>query len=678
MLNQKNLTSTQQFFLVAFIILIGVFLRVYKSGTLGLIGNEDYVANAVQGILKTGLPLYPSGAYYPRSLPFTYLVSLAVSTFGFSESIIRLPSIIFSILTILVGYLLAARLFGIRVALIAALLLTFSDWEIMMGKTARMYGMFSFFLLLSIWLLDKAYLERGRVLKVVTLITILITCFTQRLAIILIPIILFYYFYRRPEGKSVYFLIISVFVVFLGFYINTSVVSHFYSQAIKEEKALIKSFEYAPAINNSKSIAEEKVKQFKGLWEKITESTLVESFTEKHLGLLIGGLKSNPKIILIFMLSYLIFMRTYWPWGNINSKSYLLYFISVFSLVVLQQLMLVLLLSLFYLLYSRLLGIPINRQQLSKILGIILIGAVFWLLIGFYILKGSYLENFYASVSFLLGFPLGFARFFIIPYTFLFLLALISLSIAIKRYLDYGQIDSVGFIALIFFGIVFFILGFHPYAIYRDKPRYIAFLNPYFLILAAIAIDYLIRIIFESKFKKLDNIGKVLILPVVLLFLLLVIRETIYPTYYLINTKYGNNPTPDLTLGRFHSFYPDNKTPALFVKENLASSDIVIAMDALAYYVYSSKIDYQLRVAGGNDAERWLGKNTIFTDDTLQLVINQNRTKNIWIVLDGEMMNKYKDNSEWDSIFNLVKVMAGDPVYVGLDKLSSVYLIKSF
>ena len=209
------------------IIAIGTLLRLYRFGDLAITGNEDYVANAVQGVLETWLPLYPSGALYPRSLPLTYLTALSVNLFGYDEFALRIPSTVFSILSILVGYLLAARLFGTRVAVLAALLLAFSDWEILLGRTARMYGMLSFFLLLSTLLLDKAVMEGGRVNKLLSLTSIVVTCFIHKLAIMLLPFSIFYFLFRRPRGKAAFYLLVSGIVIILAYAGNQKLENHF-------------------------------------------------------------------------------------------------------------------------------------------------------------------------------------------------------------------------------------------------------------------------------------------------------------------------------------------------------------------------------------------------------------------------------------------------------------------
>ena len=49
---------------------LAVILRLYDLGSPGLTQNEDYVMLCVRGILERGVPVFPSGVFYPRAVPF--------------------------------------------------------------------------------------------------------------------------------------------------------------------------------------------------------------------------------------------------------------------------------------------------------------------------------------------------------------------------------------------------------------------------------------------------------------------------------------------------------------------------------------------------------------------------------------------------------------------------------
>src|SRR3984893_7580045 len=74
---------------------------------------------------------------------------------GSGEGFIRGLSVLFSVATVPVIYLLGARLFGRRAGLLAALLLTVNAYHIHYAQEARSYAMFVFFAVLATWLFAR-------------------------------------------------------------------------------------------------------------------------------------------------------------------------------------------------------------------------------------------------------------------------------------------------------------------------------------------------------------------------------------------------------------------------------------------------------------------------------------------------------------------------------------------
>ncbi len=76
------------------ILSVGVFLRFWGLGNVGLHGDEETMAMPAMAILETGHPYLPSGMYYSRALLNIYLMSGSAWIFGESEWAFRLPSAI--------------------------------------------------------------------------------------------------------------------------------------------------------------------------------------------------------------------------------------------------------------------------------------------------------------------------------------------------------------------------------------------------------------------------------------------------------------------------------------------------------------------------------------------------------------------------------------------------------
>jgi len=140
---------------------VGFWLRARHLGALGLVVDEGNQALAVQGILEHGLPRLETGQLYTRALPFLYLQAASAAVFGLNEFSLRLPSALFGVGAILMAFVLARTVLGLRVAVLTALLMTCSVWEIEMSRYARFYTAFQFMYLTALWCFYRGFLLDG-------------------------------------------------------------------------------------------------------------------------------------------------------------------------------------------------------------------------------------------------------------------------------------------------------------------------------------------------------------------------------------------------------------------------------------------------------------------------------------------------------------------------------------
>jgi hypothetical protein len=71
--------------ILAVLLAVAGWLRLANLGALGLQVDEGVQGLAVEGWLRTGLPVLPSGAVYQRSIPFMGLQVAAAGWFGLDE-----------------------------------------------------------------------------------------------------------------------------------------------------------------------------------------------------------------------------------------------------------------------------------------------------------------------------------------------------------------------------------------------------------------------------------------------------------------------------------------------------------------------------------------------------------------------------------------------------------------
>lgn len=129
--------------------------RFYGLGSLSFYGDEETTAFPARSMAQGGNAAMPSGMLYHRALPQTWLNALSAQVVGLDRELsYRVPAAFFGTLTIPIFFLMARPLVGAAAALLAALLLAFSDWHIATSREARMYAPFLFFYLaaaLSLW-----------------------------------------------------------------------------------------------------------------------------------------------------------------------------------------------------------------------------------------------------------------------------------------------------------------------------------------------------------------------------------------------------------------------------------------------------------------------------------------------------------------------------------------------
>ncbi len=134
------MSKKNMIFLIA-ILAIGLLIRVFHLGFEGLWLDEAYTARLVQSSTE-GIIKGAAADVYP---PFFYLFLHSWTlVFGESEFSLRFPSVIFSLLTILVAWKMGEKNQEVSVGFIAAIMLTFSPFSIRYAQEARAYSLLAF------------------------------------------------------------------------------------------------------------------------------------------------------------------------------------------------------------------------------------------------------------------------------------------------------------------------------------------------------------------------------------------------------------------------------------------------------------------------------------------------------------------------------------------------------
>ncbi len=177
---------------VIFFISAGLVLRISDLGANSLWLDESISSIAALAFLEKGIPVLPSGLFYGRGLLNTFLIASSFAIFGINEFAARLPSVLFGVLTILIVYFIASRFGNKRIGIIAALLITFSVWEIAWSRQARMYQQLQFFYILSLYLFYEFTRTKSLKMLVLLVFSALGTVISHEFGYALIPVFLIY------------------------------------------------------------------------------------------------------------------------------------------------------------------------------------------------------------------------------------------------------------------------------------------------------------------------------------------------------------------------------------------------------------------------------------------------------------------------------------------------------
>ncbi len=163
-----------------------IWLRFYNLGRLGLWGDEGFTYLSVEGILKYGWPILPSGNPYLKDILFSYLSAIPAFFFGMSELTVRFTNAFWGVALIPVFYSIVKKYFPFPIALLGALILTLSHWEIEFARHARYYCQLQFFYLVALYFFNRGFTESKVKYQWWSLLFFVFACLTHQLAYTLV------------------------------------------------------------------------------------------------------------------------------------------------------------------------------------------------------------------------------------------------------------------------------------------------------------------------------------------------------------------------------------------------------------------------------------------------------------------------------------------------------------
>ena len=225
--------------IVMAILLIGIILRFIAIDKIPIGINVDEagmaydaycIANYGTDRYANPYPIYMINYGGGQSALYTYLVAILIKIFGFSLFIVRMPAFLFSILYMIIAYLLVKQFKSEKFSIFILFLIVTCPWHFMQSRWGLDCNLMSTLMLLSIYLLLKAKSNWGNILAG---ISFGITLYSYAISYLIIPVFLVFsliylLYIRKIKFSNIIVLGIPLFIfsipLILNIFVNKGII----------------------------------------------------------------------------------------------------------------------------------------------------------------------------------------------------------------------------------------------------------------------------------------------------------------------------------------------------------------------------------------------------------------------------------------------------------------------
>lgn len=659
---------------IIFFSFIAFFLRVRNLGGLGFAADEELTALAVKGLIENGYPVMPSGMPYLRGLPFSYLLELSVYVFGFNEFSLRLPSVLFATLKIPLVYFLTKLVLDKGTAILVTIIISFSVFDIQISRLARMYSMFGFFYLLSLYIFYRGFIKGEKICRWVTPLLFIFTFLIHDLGVTLLFLFLLPLLLKNYNFITKKFLIGLFFIVGFASLSILSLKKWFYFYLMPENDSL------------SMEVQKSLLDKIWGLPMKIFYMPDLNLF--RHL------MMSKPSFLAIVISIIMIFLYLILRKYQKGEKDLYVYYtvILIAAFFHLYTIAIIIFLSYLYKTQKGLYGI--SQRPAIIWLSILALTFILWFLYGLFIWKGGDYSITNTSnlirriIKSLIAYPAPHIRIFFEAFPKMSIIVILALSMVFHKIATEKSKINLLFLFYSFISPLLISGIVHEWT----QTRYIYHLYPIFIMLYSwVIISLVSKIIgmmlkglerypipygsFSLYIKKYKNLAFIFVLIFILHYTLNL--HSIRESYAVSNYTYGRNTYP--VLDGYES-YPDHKGAGSFVRRHLQEGDIVIAMDAYQQAYYTGKVDYKIKLSKNDTSEKQginiYTKSKVISDlpELLQL-ISMHKDGRVWLITSNEIASKFRYQVIDKDIDQFLEKNSSKCVYTGRDRKTKVYIL---
>lgn len=183
--------------MIVVIIIISLVLRLISINQSLWLDEAINVNNASSLDLKSLIFNYSLSDFHPPL--FHIILKIWTDFFGNSEIAVRIPSVIFGVLTVLVIYLIGKKLFEKKTALVAATLLATAPLHIYYSQEARMYALAALCASTSVYFFISIIKKDSLTLWVGFIVSTVVMLYSDYLPYLMIPIYFIYLLVNRKK-----------------------------------------------------------------------------------------------------------------------------------------------------------------------------------------------------------------------------------------------------------------------------------------------------------------------------------------------------------------------------------------------------------------------------------------------------------------------------------------------